>query len=508
MPLNRSNLDCSSPCAVAHSPKASYLLPFFTDNNRFAKIQATFPMITQLYKEYAEKNHVPGYAFGVMVDSQLVHSGSGGYADIEKKIPATTQSLFRIASMTKSFTAMALLKLRDEGKLRLDDPVYHYIPEIKNQRLSQDAPEMTIRDLLTHSAGFPEDNPWGDRKLDITDEALIALIKKGLSFSNVPGTTYEYSNLTYAMLGYIIKKIAGVSCQEFIATTIWKPLRMEQAAWEFTKVSPLQLAHGYQWVEDNWKEQELLHDGSFGAMGGMIASIEALSHYVALHQSAWPPRDDAETGPIKRSSIREMQQPWRFAELSADHECATTSAYGYGLAWSRDVDAKVYVGHSGGLPGFGSNWVIMPDYGIGLIFLTNLTYSTTRAINLQVLEAIVKAAQLKPRQLPPSQVLQDRQRALVKLLPDWKGAETSGFFAENFFLDSQVASLKKASRDLFTKAGHIIQIGEVIPENQLRGHFIVGGEKINIKISFTLTPENPALIQKYQIEEIEQVFPA
>jgi hypothetical protein len=179
-----------------------------------------------------------------------------------------------------------------------------------------------------------------------------------------------------------------------------------------------------------------------------------------------------------------------------------TSAYGYGLRWSKDCEGKVYVGHSGGLPGFGSNWLIMPEYGIGVILFANLTYATAGDINIQVLRMLTKDAQLKPRQLPPSQILKERKEALIKLLPDWNGAEKNGIFAENFFLDADVDSLRKESKNIFSKTGKIIHIGDVMPENQLRGYFIIEGEKTDIKISFTLTPQNPALIQKYQIEEI------
>jgi CubicO group peptidase (beta-lactamase class C family) len=185
----------------AQNPNAGYQPPAFADADRSKKIAEYLPVVEKIYREYAEKNHFPGYAFGVMLDGKLIFSGSGGYSDIDKKIPATTRSMFRIASMSKSFTGMAILKLRDEGKLKLDDPVYQYIPEMKGQQLTSDAPAITIRNLLTHSAGFPEDNPWGDRQLADTDEELIALIRKGLSFSNDPSVTYEYSNLGFAMLG-------------------------------------------------------------------------------------------------------------------------------------------------------------------------------------------------------------------------------------------------------------------------------------------------------------------
>lgn len=491
------------PLAV-NSESNSYLPPIFTEKDRLAEIQEVFPLIDKLYQKYAEKNHVPGYAYGIIVDGRLVHTGNGGYTDIAKKIPATPQSMFRIASMTKSFTAMAILKLRDEGKLRLDDPASLYIPELKDQKLTQDAPEITIRDLLTHSAGFPEDNPWGDRNLNQTDEELIALVKQGIALSNVSETSFEYSNLGYALLGLIVKKVSGVSYQDYVAANIWQPLNMNQVAWEFAQVSPNQLAHGYQWVDGHWQEEPLLHDGSYASMGGMIASIESFSRYMTLHQSAWPARNDVETGPIKRSSIREMHQAWRFYAVDAKNKdygkvCPTINAYGYGLRWSRDCNARVAVGHTGGLPGFGSNWIILPEYGIGVVLLTNVTYAAAEAVNAKVINTLIHEAQLKPRELPPSHILSERQKALMKLLPEWKDAKTSGIFAENFFLDSSVVLLQKKSQELFDKTGKILDVGAIIPKNQLRGYFMLKGEKASLKVSFSLSPQN-ALIQNYEIK--------
>jgi CubicO group peptidase (beta-lactamase class C family) len=494
----------------AQNPNAAYQPPAFADADRAKKIAEYFPLVEKMYREYAEKNHFPGYAFGIMLDGNLVYSGSGGYTDIEKKTAASTQSMFRIASMSKSFTSMAILKLRDEGKLKLDDPVYLYIPEMKGQQLTADAPDITIRNLLTHSAGFPEDNPWGDRQLADTDEDLIALIKKGISFSNDPSVAYEYSNLGFAMQGYIIKKVTGMPYSEYIANNIWQPLGMNQAQWEYSKVPAAQLAHGYRWINNEWREEALLHDGIYGAMGGMITSIESFSKYVALHQLAWPVRNDAETGPVKRSSIREMHQPWRFIGLNTNYRypsgraCPTTSAYGYGLNWTRDCEGRESVAHSGGLPGFGSNWRFLPEYGLGVILFANVTYAPTTPANLAVLDTLIRLAALKPRQLPASKILTQRRDELVKLLPDFTNAAASGIFAENFFADYFTDALKKEANEVFAKAGKIVKVNELVPENQLRGYFIMEGEKANVWVSFTLTPENPGLIQEYHIRAVER----
>ncbi|MFT4023295.1 MAG: serine hydrolase domain-containing protein [Flavihumibacter sp.] len=184
---------------------------------RETAVLKAMPALDNMMTDYAAGRHFPGMVWGIVLDGKLIHSGKYGYANLEKKLPADASSDFRIASMSKSFTAMAILKLRDAGKLRLDDPVSLYIPEMTRQPyLQTDAAPVTIRHLLTHAAGFPEDNPWGDRQLAVPDDSLIALIGRGISFSTNPGTGYEYSNLGFAMLGYIIKKVSGESYQPIL----------------------------------------------------------------------------------------------------------------------------------------------------------------------------------------------------------------------------------------------------------------------------------------------------
>src|SRR5687768_5381040 len=163
----------------------------FNDANRVEKIKKVFPVIDKIFKEYADANHLPGVAYGLVVDGKLIHKGNIGYTDIEKKTHVTSSSLFRIASMSKSFASMAILKLRDEGKLDLDDPAYLYIPELKNLKYpTADAPHITVRHLMTHGAGFPEGNPWGDRQRADTDKDLMEFVGKQISFSNPPGIAY------------------------------------------------------------------------------------------------------------------------------------------------------------------------------------------------------------------------------------------------------------------------------------------------------------------------------
>ena len=138
----------------------------FADSSRRAKLATAFNEIDRLFADFAQAGHVPGAAWGIVIDGELAHSGAAGVRDVVSNAPVDADTVFRIASMTKSFTAMAILKLRDEGKLSLDDPAERYVPELKSLRYpTTDSPRITIRHLLTHSEGFPEDNPWGDQQL-------------------------------------------------------------------------------------------------------------------------------------------------------------------------------------------------------------------------------------------------------------------------------------------------------------------------------------------------------
>lgn len=484
------------------------------DHSRLQRIEALFTAIQRMYESHAKANHIPGLAFGIVVDGKLVYAGNYGYADIERKVPVSSRTVFRVASMSKSVAAMAILQLRDAGKLSLDDPAAKYIPELAGlQYPTRDAPQITIRHLLTHGAGFPEDNPWGDRQLADTDKDLMELIGKQLSFSNAPGVAYEYSNLGYALLGRIITRVSGMPYQAYIRKQIFQPLGMTHSTYAYQEVPATMLAHGYRWIYENWREEPLLPDmpdGSWGAMGGLLSSVEDFSAYMSMHLRAWPPSDAPDTGPLSRSSIREMHHPWRFTGMNLQFAyqpgvpCPVASAYAYGLRWTRDCMGRTFIDHSGGLPGFGTQWRIMPEYGIGVVAFGNRTYAPMGGINFQVLDTLVKGAGLEPMTVPASAILLQRQQELAALLPDWTQAQQSGIFAENFFDDNPIDLLQRDCRALFARAGRIQGVHPMRAQNLLRGTFVLEGEKASLEVYFTLSPENPPLIQEFRIRELKK----
>jgi hypothetical protein len=199
-----------------------------------------------------------------------------------------------------------------------------------------------------------------------------------------------------------------------------------------------------------------------------------------------------------------MHQPWRFNNLFTDAKtrsgepCPIASGYGYGLGWRKDCNGVVRISHSGGLPGFGSEWRMYPEYGIAVVSFSNHTYGAPGLPNSIVLDTLITIAELKPRVLPPSTILNQRKEEIVKLLPEWK-EEQLGIFAENFFLDEPLERRKQHTQKILSEAGAILSVKELVPENQLRGTFIIECEKKNIQVFFTLTPEREALVQQLDI---------
>lgn len=478
----------------------SYEAPYFANDDRVEQIKKIVPEIQNLIEEHARARNIPGIAYGVVVDNELVMASATGMMNLENELVVTTKSCFRIASMTKSFVAMAILKLRDEGKLSIDDPVGNYIPEILDlEYLTEDAQVVDIENLLTMTAGFPEDNPWADRQLDESDEMLNELISQGLSFSNIPSYGFEYSNTGFALLGSIISRVSGEPYQEYISENILLPLDMTNTYWEYDSVPEGQLAIGYRWEDEQWKLEPMLHDGSFGAIGGLITSIEDFSKYVSFHLSAWPPRSGNDTGPVKRSTIREMHTP-QFTRLNANarnsrgEPCANISGYGYGLGIAKNCNGLKWVSHGGALPGFGSNYVFYPDYGIGIMAFCNLTYTSPWPLR-EIGKLLFETIDLQPRKLPVSSILAERQDQVAELIQNWDSDLEEKILAENFYLDKSREHRMSEIQKVLDKAGTIQSMDKMDPDNQLRGSFKLKAENGDIVVIFTLSPEKNPKVQ-------------
>ena len=218
--------------------------------------------------------------------------------------------------MTKWFTASAILALRDEGVLRLDDPVEDYVPGLRGwPPVSPDSARITIRHLLTMAAGFPTDDPWGDRQQGLPLEGSRVLAQ-GVTTNCTPGTQFEYSNLGYALLGRVITAVTGMAYPDYVRHRLLKPLGMARTGYEAEEfedprqaAGPAGVARGYRRAAGGWSEVAFDPAGAFAPMGGVFSCVRDLTRWVASFAAAFPPGGDDEAHPVRRASRREMQLP-------------------------------------------------------------------------------------------------------------------------------------------------------------------------------------------------------
>ena len=462
--------------------------------------------LDSVLEDFARKHHVPGLLFGLVTDGALRWSKALGLADREAQRPVNVDTRFRIASMTKNITALAILMLRDAGKVALDEPAAAYVPELARMALpTSDSGPVTVRDLLTHSAGLVTDDPWGDRLLGISPADFTRMLEDGALFARPPRIAFEYSNLGYAILGRVITNVTGARYQDFIGEKLLRPLGMHATGFDFYMAPAEQRATGYRWAHETWLPEAAEADGEFGAMGGLLTSAADYARYVAFLLSAWPPRNHAETGPARRATVRELGAAHSFPLPATTREAGgktlpIASAYGYGVVSSQDPVLGRTLHHRGGLPGYGSHVLISPDTGIGLFTFANVTYAEADEANLAAAQALHEAGLWKPRERLVSPAMAAAADFAMRAYAEGKIDESSPLLAVNLLPDEPAAdrNAKLAALKARLGAGALARIE---PQHDLAGRFVATCGNGTLAGTVTLTPGPQPKIQTLEFAE-------
>src|ERR1700677_303079 len=221
-----------------------------------------FAGIDAIAADYYRRGGSPGLAFGLIRGGELVQAGGLGEIAVGSRGATDRDTVFRIASMTKSSSAAAVLLLRDEGLLALDDPAETYVPDLRSSGIS-------VRHLLTMTAGFPTDDPWGDRQQGLPLDEFGKFLANGVSVARLPGISFEYANLGYAILGRILTKVTQTPYPEVIRERLLVPLGMTRSGFE----APEDMARGYRRAPHGWEEVPVDRCGAFAPMGGLFTCV-------------------------------------------------------------------------------------------------------------------------------------------------------------------------------------------------------------------------------------------
>lgn len=463
--------------------------------------------IDHIFADYAVDAHIPGLVYGVVEDGRLVYVRGLGVQDLESNRPVTAETLFRIASMTKAFTALTVLKLRDDGKLRLDEPAETYIPELRGWKYpTLDSPRIRVRDLLNHTAGFITDDPWGDRQTPLPEADFSRLLSEGVPFARAPATAMEYSNLGFALLGRIITNVSGHPYAETITHTLLQPLGMESSGF-FVDAAPRERrALGYRWQDDAWRLEPTLAHGAFGAMGGIQTSANDYAKWVAFLLSAWPARDEADTGPVKRATVRELAQGSNFPQRLArpghtgSDSCRQAANYGMGMWVAIDCDLGLTLRHSGGYPGYGSHVLLLPEQGVGIFALANRTYAGPSGVVWDAAIALGKAGFFKDRPVPVSEDLANAYRTVGIIYQRGDVAAQADKLAMNFLLDRDASGWAQELARLRKQVGDCETASAVVATSSLSGEFTWRCAHGRLTGGVTLAPTRPPRIQEIVLD--------
>ncbi len=305
----------------------------------------------------------PGLSIGIVHDQELVWAKGFGYADVEEGVEASSKTVYRIASITKLFTSTAIMQLRDEEKLRLDDPITEHLPWFKIQGDHNDSPPIMIRHLLTHTSGLPRESAhpyWSTYDFPTKEE-----VQEGLPTQEAPLPTearWKYSNLALSLAGYIVEATSGKSYEEYVKDNILKPLGMDSTFVESPDPNDPRLATGYsRRLPDGQRTKSPFTDAKgITPAANMATSVEDLARFGML-QFRDGPREGSQI--LKGSTLREMH---RVHWLQPDW----TLGWGWGFNIQR-LDGRTYIGHGGSVKGYRTQIRIDVDAKIAVIVLTN-----------------------------------------------------------------------------------------------------------------------------------------
>jgi CubicO group peptidase (beta-lactamase class C family) len=473
-------------------------------------VEQLAPEIDALFTKFQVDAHVPGIVYGIVKHGKLAYVSAAGVQDLFEKRPVTPDTLFRIASMTKAFTALSILSLRDQGKLSLDDLAEKHIPEMRGWKYpTTDSPKIRVRDLLQHVGGFVTDDPWGDRQQVLPEAEFTKMIKAGVPFSRTPQMAHEYSNFGYALLGRIVANASGMSYRRYVEKTLLSPLGMTSSGFEVTDAPKERRAIGYRWESDAWSEEPTMKDGAFNSMGGLQVSANDYAKWVAFLLSAWPPRDDADTGPVKRATVREMAQGLNFVTpatrtgASGATACKQAAAYAMGWRVAQDCDLGLTMAHGGGYPGYGSHIMLMPEYGVGVFAMANRTYAGPSAPAWDAAVAMHKAGLLKKRDVPVSAAVAAMHEAARKSYAAGNIGPLNGKLAMNFLMDRSAENWAIEIAKLKRQVGECATVNSFTADTAMSGTYRWTCERGQLDGQVLLAPTTPASIQAWRMRVVQ-----
>jgi CubicO group peptidase (beta-lactamase class C family) len=364
-----------------------------TPEERFARVVG----------EAQRADRLPSLSAGVFRGGELVWSRPIGLADVEEGREATTDTQYAVASITKTFTATAVMQLRNEGKLDLDDPLERHLPGVSHGAL-------TLGRMLAHASGLQREPPgeiWESLVFPGEAELLAGLVDAEQVLAG--GQAWHYSNLAYALLGHVVSRVSGVPFRDYVQQRLLEPLGLERTTWGMS-TQPIAKPYFVEPYSDSVQREPELDLGGKGGESGLSSTVQDLARWGSF-------LCDPDESIVPARFVAEMHDVQIMAEPD------WTLGWGLGIELWRRGD-RIFGGHTGGFPGFISMLVYSRREKIGAVLLTNSSWwPKATETGLALVEAAVEELAPPPEPWVPEQEPPDE---IAPLLGRWwsEGAET------------------------------------------------------------------------------------
>jgi CubicO group peptidase (beta-lactamase class C family) len=432
--------------------------------------------VRRIFTERHGSGAAPRLAWGVLAGGELVDAAGFG---------ADADTAFRIASCTKSFTAAALLLLRDRGLVDLDASVTEWVPALQLRPAGSAVP--SVRQLLTMSSGLPSDDPWADRQEAMSDADFDAACAGGVRLMWPPGAAFEYSNLGYALLGRVIQVAAGRPYHDVVTDELLAPLGLTRTSFSAPDGD---VAVGCERVDETWVDLPFSARGAFSPIGGLFSTVTDLARWMQWFIGA--------DGPLSAASRAEMcrgVQP-RPAEGASDG----VAAYGFGLVELRHPRFGTLVYHSGGYPGFSAHMRWHAASGLGVVALENATYAGVAGPAAAALDALLDDA-LRPPAIEPWPETLAAEAAVTGMLRDgWDDPLAARLFSTNVAEDRSYARRRTEIAAALARAGTLGEVVDASSDTPADRAWTIRGEHADLLVDISLHPLDPPLVQWLDVE--------
>jgi CubicO group peptidase (beta-lactamase class C family) len=450
----------------------------------------------------------PSVVFGVFDRDGLLFSHGQGRFDESGRTP-TAHTVYRICSMTKSFCMAALLRLQEQGRLALADPVNLYVPEMPSFVDGDRVVAPTVEMLMSNSSGLPEDNRWADHQLDMTREDLLDVLRSGLRYSFPPGEEYQYSNIGFAVLGLVVERVAGQEFEPFVQRELLDPLGLAATGFDPAALGAADhgAAVGLTSFDDgaSWVDRPLKPLGAFSAAGSLFSTVSDIARWSAWLSSAFD-RDLGADDVLSAAARRRMQRIHTpKAPDDPDVPRTTNVGYGLGLTIEHDVRFGAIAQHSGGMPGFTSNMRWHCSSGLGVVVMANTDGMPADRWTSDILRLVLDELQ------PPARVIRtwpetfEAAATIDAALLAGRLPDIDGTYAANVLSDVPLDVRERRRADAVSAVGGITSPQPSL-ESRLDGarspadlawHVDGGDGRLTCRIELTATL--PPLVQRLEI---------